>query len=352
MRCGRACSADWIARALSAPETARINGANAGGSDDEAVTQGVERLALQILERLQNKTSTGRTAQFPKELAGEISEAAFDGWVDHLLSSPPHALHFHSGLLVPVVRRALQTRHPSAKELWKLAYPFRRSGGTRFTVYDGVDWTLEEIHDASLDDGLALELLREVVADCRCDSQLVAVALGARLVSISRMIAVVEKGFDSHIEVDRAKARFIAGWMAENHRLRERLGRADDSTWVTRIGKEALQRLDREPWAREWLRRFLYEKSKECRWAAGRLFLQCSDAATRLWARDVLADDGARATRRAEAHLLLGTIRKKVEDSELRDNFLGYRVGELEGVVPPWRQKVGWGDIDITDEAQ
>jgi hypothetical protein len=71
-----------------------------------------------------------------------------------------------------------------------------------------------------------------------------------------------------------------------------------------------------------------------------------------LWASDVLAEGSALPNRRAEAHLLIRTIRKKVEDSELRDNFLGHRVGDLAAVVHPWRQEIRWADIQITDDAQ
>jgi hypothetical protein len=346
-------SADWFARALSAPETARRNGAHSGLPDDVAVTEGIERLGLQILESLEKESPTGRTEQFPKDFADEISEVTFEAWIERLLVSPFHTTHFHSGLLPPVVRRALRTRHPAARKLWELAYPFVRgrfSGGTRFTVYDGVDWTLEEIHDPTLDNELAVEILRDLVADCRSDSELVAVALGARLASTSRLPTIVAHGFGSEIQVERAKARFLAGWMAEDTQLVEKLGREDDSRWVTEIGRAAVRRLDRERWAREWLRRFLTEKSRERRWAAGRLFFWCSDAATKLWGQDVLADGSVLPNRRAEAHLLIRTIRKKVEDSELRDNFLGHRVGDLAGVVHPWRQKIRWADIDITEE--
>jgi hypothetical protein len=351
---GAARSADWIADAHAAPQTARANGAEAGAADDVAVHQGVERLALQIQERLQSNTSTDRMEQFPGDLAHEITGAAFDGWVESLLSSPL-ALHLHSGLLRPVVRRALQTSHPSARQLWDLAYPFQRrqfAAGVRFTVYEGVGWALKEIHDSSLDDDLAAELLRDLVADCRSDSELVAVALGSRLGPTSRLTAVVENGFHSPDELERANARFLAGWLPDDFSVREKLAAADCSQWVTQIGEAAIRRLDRERWGREWLRRFLCGTTPDVRWAAGRLFLKCSDVATRLWAPDLISDAAVSATRRAEAYLLLGTIRHKVGDSELRDNLLGHRVGNLAAVVPPWRQKVGWGDIRITEEEE
>jgi hypothetical protein len=56
----------------------------------------------------------------------------------------------------------------------------------------------------------------------------------------------------------------------------------------------------------------------------------------------------ASAIRRAEASLLLDTIRKKPDDSELRDAFLGYRVRDLEQVIPPWRRAIRWDDIEIS----
>ncbi|MDQ3283471.1 MAG: hypothetical protein M3Q69_18885, partial [Acidobacteriota bacterium] len=80
------------------------------------------------------------------------------------------------------------------------------------------------------------------------------------------------------------------------------------------------------------------------------LFVACSDAATPFWARQTIWEAStASAIWRAEASLLLDTIRKKPEDSEHRDSFLGYRVRDMELVIPPWRRPVEWDDIDITD---
>lgn len=347
----------WVAWALSAPRTARSNGAEEGVSDEVAVAQGIHQLALKIQEILGalDTTPTMRWEQFPDGIAGEISEHEFNAWVDLLLASPIRARHFCLGLLVPVVRRALRTRHPRAKELWALAYPFQRgqsSPGGRIVVEGGLDWALREIHDPEIKSDLAGEILRELIADCRSDSELVEVTMAARLESMSRLTEVVEDGLTSTDQLDRAKARFVAGWMPESSALRSRLAAADPSGWVERIGEQAIRRLDRERWAREWLRRFLAETRRARRWAAGRLFLECSDAATPFWAAEVIWESGAPATRRAEAQLLVRKIRKKTDDSDLRDNFLGYPVRELSAVVPPWRRVVRWDDIRVTRSAE
>src|SRR5438067_9956751 len=159
-----------------------------------------------------------------------------------------------------VIPRAIRTQHVAARELWALVYPFQRTRmafGTRFTVKGGLHWTLRLIHDATLDDALATALLRDLIADCRSDSELVSVALGARLRSTTRLAAVVADGLSSDDPAARARARFVAGWMPENGALRARLAATDPSRWVERIGQRAIHRLDREQWAREWLRRFL-----------------------------------------------------------------------------------------------
>jgi hypothetical protein len=289
------------------------------------------------------------SAQYPEGIADEISDSAFDGWVGNLLESRG-GWRVDAGVLVPTLRRALKTRHPAVKSLWAIAYPFQRSRASfheQFVV-KGLDWTLVDIHDPTIDDGLARELLRELVVDCRSNSELVSVAIGARLESLSRLTSVVEALLDTGEEADRARARFIAGWMPENASLRQRLSAPDPSRWVDRIGQIAIQRLDRERWAREWLRRFLNEKRRPHRWAAGRLFFSCSDAATPFWADDIIRDSRAPSSRRAEGVLLIGRIRKKVDDNELRDTFLGYSVRELSEVVPPWHESLHWEDIDVT----
>lgn len=339
--------AEWLARARSASLTARHKGA--AGDDDVAVAQGIERLAARIEERL-NHPSFGHSEQLPEGIANEISGSAFEGWVDRLLALSRGHWRAAAGVMIPALRRALKTGHPAAKELWALAYPFERgrSGLNERITVSGLDWTLVDIHDPAVDDGLAREILRELIVDCRSDSELISVAMGARFESTARLTAVVEDLLDNCDEAGRARARFIVGWLPENASLRQRLTAADPSHWVTRIGQQAIQRLDRERRCREWLRRFLRQSRAPRRWADGRLFLACSDAATPFWVDDVIRDSHEPASRRAEATLLVGRIRKKVDDNELRDSFLGYSVRELSEVVPPWCKTTRWEDIDTT----
>lgn len=56
----------------------------------------------------------------------------------------------------------------------------------------------------------------------------------------------------------------------------------------------------------------------------------------------------ATSTRRAQAQLLIDKIRKKIDDAELRDNFLGYPVRDLSTTVSPWRSVLDWRDIEVT----
>ncbi|MEY2549553.1 MAG: hypothetical protein QOD64_2135 [Verrucomicrobiota bacterium] len=339
--------AEWIARARSAPLTARHNGAE-GPDDETVVAAGIAHLASRVEERLAQNTS-GLSEQLPGGIADAISDSAFESWVGLLLQSR-NTWRVDAGVLVPVLRRAMKSNHPSAKELWALAYPFPRArvGFNERFVVQGIDWTLVDINDPGIDDGLARELLRELIIDCRSNSELVSIAIGARLESAVRLTTVLEALLDAGDENDRARARFIAGWMPEDELMRKRLHTADPSHWVNRIGENAIKRLDRECWAREWLCRFLKEKRRPQRWAAGRRFLACSDAATPFWADDTIRESQSPPPRRAEGVLLLGRIRKKVDDSELRDTFLGYSGRELDEVVPPWRKSLRWEDIDVT----
>jgi len=342
-----------LARALAAPETARRRGAAFGVPDDFAVANAVARLAEEVRDDLARSLASptfGEGEQFPETIADAISETSFDDWVRLLLALPRHAHHAHIGILMAVMPRALRTRHAAARELWALVYPFQRTRmafGTRFTVKGVLDWTLRLIHDPTLDDALATALLGDLIADCRSDSELVSVALGSRLRSTTRLAVVVADGFANDDPATRARARFVAGWMPEDAELRTSLAAADPSRWVERIGQNALHRLDHERWAREWLRRFLMERSRTRRWAVGRLFLECTDAATPFWADDLLYGEPelAHPTRRAEATLLLRCVRSKPSDSALRDNFLGYRVHDLADVVPPWREPTQWEDV-------
>jgi GGDEF domain-containing protein len=339
--------AKWVARARSAPLTARHNGAK-GKNDDALVAAGIERFAARVKEQL-TRDAFGHSEQFPKGIAEEISDSAFDDWVGQLIEAGERQRRVDAGVLVPTLWRALKTRHPAAKELWDLAYPFQRSrvGFNQQFDVGGIDWTLVDINNPAIDDGLAAELLRNLVIDCRSNSELVSIAIGARLESLTRLTGVVEALLDSDKEADRARARFIGGWMPEDVALRQRLSAADPSHWVDRIGENAIERLDRERWSREWLERFLNEKRRPQRWAAGRLFLACSDAATPFWVDDIFRESQAPSPRLAEGVMLTGRIRKRVEDNELRDTFLGYSVRDLSDVVPPWHEAFGWEDIDL-----
>jgi hypothetical protein len=340
-----------VVRALSAPQTARANGAAADVSDEVAVTHGLQQLAAKITNHLSDPGShLGRSGQFPMNLAAEVPPKAFENWVRLLISSPVYAHLRHSGLLVPVVRHALETAHPAAVQLWELAYPFHRGQpmGMRF-VNEGLDSALCDLHDPTADNDTTRRILRDLIRDARSNSELIQVALAARTESIVRLTSVVDELLLSAEELDRARARYLAGWLPDSADIHARLIAEDPSPWVREMGEAAAYRLDRERWARHWLARFLSKRRTEHRWAAGRLFFACSDVATPFWARDMIWNaSGSTAIHRAEASLLLDTIRKKPDDSEFRDEFLGYNVRELEQVIPPWRRAIRWDDVDLS----
>lgn len=340
-----------VVRALSAPKTARANGASADVPDQTAVFQGLQYLADRITRCLADPASDlGRSEQFPKNVADEVTQEVFDAWVRSILSSGTYAYFLHSGLLLPVVRHALKIAHRASGDLWKVSYPFPRGQvmGTRW-IKHRVDSRLCVLHDPELDEAATGALLRDLIRDARSGSELIQIALAARVKSQTRLRTTLKELLRSPDELDRARARFLAGWLPENKHFRARLAAADPSRWVERIGKQAIHRLDRERWAREWLRRFLSERNRVRRWAAGRLFVACSDAATPFWAEGMIWNATRSAgTVRAEAGLLLETIEKKPEDSVLRNSFLGYRVRDLEQVIPPWRRAIRWEDVDVT----
>jgi hypothetical protein len=152
----------------------------------------------------------------------------------------------------------------------------------------------------------------------------------------------------SHPAKKRARARFLAGWLPANGRIRKALAASDSSGWVERIGAAALRRLVDEVSARHWLKHFLASRSRIKRWAAGRLFLASSDAATSFWAYELVSTSVAPASVRGEAQLLLRQLKKKWDDSDLRDGFLGFPVRELAEVVEPWHGRPDWDQIDLT----
>jgi hypothetical protein len=343
--------ADWIARARSAPLTARQQGAE-GTDDDAVVRQGIDRSAVRVAECL-GHNARYPSEQFPDGIAAEIGESAFNRWVQSAVAWHAKPFAVHAGVLIPILRRALRTRHSAAKELWTLGYPFDRGrlGRHERIVVQGLNWTLVDIHDPALDDELACELLEELVRDCRSNSECVSVAMGARINSLSRLSRVVETLLHDDDEAQRARARFIVGWMPEDAALRRKIAKRDCSEWVNHIGEKAIARLDRERWAREWLQRFLRETNRARRWAAGRLFLSCSDAATPFWAYQIINNSPA-TSRRAEAALIVREVRKKVDDHDLQDKFLGYSVRELADVVTPWHRPTRWDDIEITRQEE
>jgi hypothetical protein len=346
----RKLNAAGVARALSAPETARVNGASVELPDEAAVKQGLQRLAERITVEISDpKSFLGRSEQFPINFAAQVPEPEFEKWVQLLLASPRYAHLRRSGLLLPIVHHALKTAHPAAYQLWELVYPFNRGNpmGTRF-VDHGLDSRLCDLHDPAIDDSTARSILRALVRDTRSNSELIQVALSGRLESAIRLTCVINELLVSADELDRARARYLAGWMADNAILRARLASNDPSLWVKSIGDAAIRRLDRERWAHHWLTRFLIERSAERRWAAGRLFVACSDVATPFWASGAIwKASRSPAIRRAEASLLVDSVRKKPDDSEFRDSFLGYRVSDLERVIPPWRRAIRWDDIVV-----
>lgn len=347
----------WSARALAAPLTARAAVPGSDASDDAVVQLAIAKLLEQFLTGLKARASDGaadliRThEQLPDALVEELSNEQFDAWVEAILAAPKYARYLSDGLLLPVVRRALLRAHPKVREVWSVVYPFQRtpsSSGSRIVVEGGLDWALAEIHDPGVDNTVATELLRQLLHDCRSDSELVQVAMAARLKSARRLSAVVTDALRSLDERDRARARFLAGWLPANGRIRKALAASDSSGWVERIGAAALRRLDDEVSARHWLKHFLAARSRIKRWAAGRLFLASSDAATSFWAYELVSTSVAPASVRGEAQLLLRQLKKKWDDSDLRDGFLGFPVRELAEVVEPWHGRPDWDQIDLT----
>jgi hypothetical protein len=55
----------------------------------------------------------------------------------------------------------------------------------------------------------------------------------------------------------------------------------------------------------------------------------------------------APASIRGEAQLLLRQPKKKWDDSNLRDGYLGFPVRELADVVEPWHGPPNWDAIDL-----
>lgn len=346
----------WVTRALAAPLTARMAVPRSDDSDDVVVRTAIAALQEQFLGELQALSSEGgrksvdETRQLPESIVGELDAEAFEAWIDAILAAPRYSRLFSNGLLPPVVRRAFRRAHPKTHRLWAVVYPFKRdaaSQGNRIVVSGGLDWALAAIHEAAANDEIAAELLRALLQDCRSDSELVQVAMAARVTCDRRLIAAVSEGLHSPRERDRARARFIAGWLPPDAGFREALAASDPSVWVERIGATAQRRLDHEVFARHWLERFLVSRSRHERWAAGRLFLACSDAATAFWAHGLISASTAPSSVRGEAHLLLRQLKKKWDDSDLKDQYLECPVRELADVVEPWRGRLDWDQIDL-----
>ena len=128
---------------------------------------------------------------------------------------------FSNGLLPPVVRRAFRSAHPKTHRLWAVVYPFKRdaaSQGNRIVVSGGLDWAIAAIHEAAANDEIAAELLRALLQDCRSDSELVQVAMAARVTCDRRLIAAVSEGLHSPRERGRARARRAPGDARHLHR--------------------------------------------------------------------------------------------------------------------------------------
>lgn len=345
----------WVARAISARETASRRLPASYLAKDDVV---IEQALVAFLNDVQVQLSIGSAAnrrrwegEFPDIIVNYLTDTQFDAWVEGLLADAARTQWMWPGVLVSVTRRALRSGHERLAALWKLSYPFQRSRSSsfvRFTV-DGLHWSLSAVQEAEAADTPATNILSELILDCRSDQELLEVVLAARNGRSERLRGILENLLADRDASVRARARFMSGWLPQMAGSAARVSSADPAGWVERIGREAAKRLDRERFATHWIRRFLSTESASERWAAGRLFLSCADAATRSWAFEEIFSSQAASTTKGEALLLLRQVRARSDDSDLQQHFLGYDVREVESVVAPWRQIGSWEEIETTE---
>lgn len=322
--------------------------------DEDGAMRRRERLQSEAIESFRRREHDLKRAwsseEFPQALIDHLEPSRFTRWVEALLAAESgEVLWSWYGLLVSMLCRALRDGHPLTANLWTLAQPFQRGSTmqtTRFMIAD-VDWSLAELSRPRVNDRTARILLRQLILECRTDGELLDIALGARYVEVARVTDIaIELSLDPDPEV-RARGVRLAGWLPGGESRLQQLASTDPSLWVRRVAGLAIAAQTRERFAHHWFRQFLSPGSREERWGAAQLFLECIDATVSGWIWKVLQEQAIDVQMRGEALLLLRETEQpaKAARQELDKTFLGHEISSIEEICAPWHRQKNWEDV-------
>ena len=121
----------------------------------------------------------------------------------------------------------------------------------------GIGWAVRELSNPSGHEGIASDLLTELVCQSLSDWELFQIALGARHQNQARLSRVVKALLGNSDAELRARAVRIAGWLEGLTAECAEVERSDSSLWVRRVAMLALRSAKVETWARRWFDTFL-----------------------------------------------------------------------------------------------
>ena len=313
------------------------------------------QVAAELARRAQEHRTYWSAHEFPRVLIAQMCEqnpARFEAWMDALLADKRRARFWWGGILKPMFQVAIRTGHPRTKELWPLVFPFQRGPmaiGTMSPI-KGISWAVHELSNPSGHEGIASDLLTELVCQSLSDWELFQIALGARHQNQARLSRVVKALLGNSDAEIRARAVRIAGWLEGLTAECAEVERSDSSLWVRRVAMLALRSAKVETWARRWFDTFLNGANPVTRWGGGQLFLTCVDGRFRVWTWSLVNQPGLAARIRGEAILLLNAADQSSErkDRALQETFLGHKVADLRAVCHPWHPEVDWEELETT----
>ena len=178
------------------------------------------QVAAELARRTQEHRTCWYSHEFPRVLTAQMYEqnpARFEAWMDALLVGKRSGKFGWGGMLKPMFQVAIRTAHPRTKELWPLVFPFQRSPMAIETMapINGINWAVHELSHPSAHEGIASDLLTDLVCQSLSDWELFQIALGARHQSQTRLFRVVKALLGNSDAEIRARAVRIAGWLED-----------------------------------------------------------------------------------------------------------------------------------------
>jgi hypothetical protein len=272
-----------------------------------------------IQEAIKQQQAAGNTL-FGREFEGWVLDKVLEcrpelltEWLSDSL--PEKIIRLGSSFYSALCAVLLEKQPSKGVELYSRLQEVR--GRTRVIDHD----TRIDLLDFALFDAAPSEVItgawRRELERCDSDQDLMRIALLAQRGTAGDWLrSYVGERIDSRVPIDKSRAIVLSGFLDDRQSLEaiRRLTRKESESWPVELAKTAVERRDKDAWAKYWFNRFLTEDDTVA-WASFRLLLRCVDSRFWFWREQVTKGSGAEVNHRRETFTMIlemrsGTMRR------------------------------------------